>query len=231
MVRTRITPRNTSLRYGESLALQLADDVTFVGATTKSYTATIQSTGALVSLNVMSTAGNIQVSVYNMIEDGEELKGTFPLISSPTSDILTLRVNDVSGNVRIEVITSDSASLELRIKAAESITDSDAFQGDVTGGVNDSALVVQNPAITNITMGLAGTESTITFPANTKRYLVKARGNSTLQFSYISGQTGVTYWTEFPGFTLDEYNVDNTSTVLYVQASKDNEILEIKTWT
>jgi hypothetical protein len=231
MVRTRITPRNTSLRYGEALALQLADTETFVGATTRSYTATIQSTGALVSINVTATAGDIQVSVYNTSDSGEELKGTFPLISSPTSDILTLRVNDVSGNVRIEVQTTSSASLELRIKAAESITDSDAFQGDVTDGVNDSALVVQNPLITNVTMGVAGTQSTLAFPASTKRYSVKARGNSRLQFSYISGETAVTYWTEFPGFTYEENNIERTATTLYVEASKDNEILEIKTWS
>lgn len=230
MTRTRITPRNASLTYGESLALQLADDTTFVGATTKSFTATIQATGVLLSTNVVSTSGDILIRLYSTSDSGEELKATLPLISAPTSDTISVRVNDVSGNVRIEVQTTDSASLELRVKAAESTLDADSFQDDVTEGVNDSALVVTNPAIQNVVAVDADTEYSISLPADTKRFAIKARGNAQLQIAYEAGESGTDYWTLNPGSYLIEDNINLTGQVLYVRSSKAGETVEVKSW-
>lgn len=227
-----VNSRNTPLQYGEEIALQLLDTDTFQGATSRSYVKTLASTAALISLFVDSTAGDVSVTVYNYSNDGrEELVYTFPLTSAPTPSIIVARVNDISSHVRVQVDTTDSASIELKIKAAESISDSADDAQEVTDGINESAIAVQNPQITNVTMGAAGTETAVVLPAGTKRYAIKARGNSRLQFSYVSGETNTTYWTEFPGFTFEEDVVDRANTTVYVEANKNGEVLEIKTWT
>lgn len=121
--------RNTPLNYGEEVALQLTSKPLPAGTFT--YRKTIGTTAALVSLFVEQVSGTLTVNLYNNSEDGkEELKATFPLISAATPAILVERINDISSHVRVEVISTGGASIDLKIKAAESLGSSGSG-GDV----------------------------------------------------------------------------------------------------
>lgn len=92
---------------------------------------------------------------------------------------------------------------------------------------------ISTPSIQNVAMSVTpGTQSSVTFPATTKKVILKARGNSKLQYSFINGQTNTTFITIFPG---NEEVIDNlsltASLTIYIQASKASEILEVCSWT
>ena len=225
-------PQGAPLEYGREVAHVTLGSGQFTGATSKSYFQPLKASAALVSIWAESNAGVLTVRIYSVTDncsDGQsrEVLVKTATITGPTTDLQIYRVDDIAGGgVRVEVESTNAADILLKIKAAHSTSDT-----NIEMEINDSALVVENPIISNQILGAANTEATVTLPANTKKFQIKARGNSRLQFSYVSGQTGTTYWTEFPGFTLEENNVDRASTTIYVRASKANEVLEIKSWS
>ena len=88
-----------------------------------------------------------------------------------------------------------------------------------------------NPAITNISLTLASTEVTIALPTECKRFLIKLRGFSPLQLSYVSGQSGTIYLTMPAGSFYAEDSVNPTGKFLYVQSPVAGEVVELVTWT
>ena len=105
----------------------------------------------------------------------------------------------------------------------------------ITATPNSSQLSVNltgvtTPTIQNVTLATAGTEYTITLPANTERFKIRVRGSSKLQIAYTSGQTGTNYISIYPGACYEEAALDIASLSIYVQASKSGETLEIVSW-
>lgn len=213
--------RKSSIQYGVQTTLI---GLTDLSSETVTKSLTLQSSAAIITLHAPALTGDLQLDIYSSTGNGIELLKRSEILSVP-SQLVEYRVNDLMGEVRVELTTAATATAEVKLKAVHSIDDSSDDERD---GINESALVVQNPLIQNVAT-IADTEVAINFPAGTKRFLVKARGNSKAQFSYVNGGSGTTYWTEFPGFTLDEVNVDRQSTTIYVQTSK-NDVLEIKSW-
>lgn len=103
-----------------------------------------------------------------------------------------------------------------------------------TGG-SGSSIEVTNPLITNVSVPLAATEVAIALPANTKRFLIRARKVSNaypqIQLAYISGDSGTIYLTVPGGAYYSEGEIDAPSLTLYIQSNTPATIIEIVSWT
>lgn len=90
---------------------------------------------------------------------------------------------------------------------------------------------MHDPQIFNLSVPLADTEVSQALPSSTKRFLVRARGKSRVQFSFNSGDSGSNFITISPGAVYSEDNLRLTSLTLYLQTSLANEVVEVLTWS
>ena len=90
---------------------------------------------------------------------------------------------------------------------------------------------VSSPTVTNVVIAGASTEYNYTIPSNTKKFLMRARNKSKIQFSFQTGTTNTNFVSIPPGsnYTLDGMTL-NTSLTIYFQSSKGGEVLEVLTW-
>jgi hypothetical protein len=86
------------------------------------------------------------------------------------------------------------------------------------------------PTIFNVLTGLANTESSQALPSNTKRFIIKARGNTRIQMSYSIGTSGSNYFTIEPGASYEDENYYVSQTI-YFQCNKATQTIEIITYT
>lgn len=86
------------------------------------------------------------------------------------------------------------------------------------GSANTTATVF------NVDCAIAGTEYSQALPSNTKKFSIKARGNSKIDFYYSSGASDT--WTLFPGNSFDDVNFYSSQTI-YFKCSKADEVVEI----
>lgn len=102
--------------------------------------------------------------------------------------------------------------------------------GNIT--VDFTPTTAQTPGVINLSLGLAGVESSASLPLNTVRFMVKPRSTAKLQFSYTSGQSGTNYITINKGASYYEEGLQLTgATDIYIQAPEnDNETVEILYW-
>lgn len=84
--------------------------------------------------------------------------------------------------------------------------------------------------IYNITITLANTEQSQVLPANTKKFIIKTRGNGKLQLAYNLGDSGTIYLTVPPGSSYEDINL-YTAQTLYFQSPKVGEIVELIAFT
>lgn len=87
------------------------------------------------------------------------------------------------------------------------------------------------PLITNLDLPDKTLEYSFALPVNTMKFRFKARNNSKIQWSFVTGTTNTNYLTLLPGNTYVEEGVKLPSSILYFRASQDDELLEILTWT
>jgi hypothetical protein len=99
---------------------------------------------------------------------------------------------------------------------------------DVSVGNNGIAGL---PTVYNVSMPLAATEYTFTFPSGTKKFSLKTRVTSNLQYTFQSGQSGTTFVTIPPGCNYSEENLSlSTSLSIYFQSNKPSNTLELTLW-
>lgn len=84
--------------------------------------------------------------------------------------------------------------------------------------------------IFNVTVATAGVEVSQALPANTKKFMFRARGNANLQLAFASGQSGSLFFT-VRGGTVYTDNSFYSSQTLYFQSSKNGETVEIIAYT
>ena len=84
--------------------------------------------------------------------------------------------------------------------------------------------------IYNITIAAADTEQSQALPANTKRFIIRARGNGRVQIAYTSGDSGTLYMTLRPGAVFEDENF-YTGQTLYFQSNKVGETVEITAYS
>lgn len=96
--------------------------------------------------------------------------------------------------------------------------------------VNTSGATNTTTTILNVSVPLAGTEVSQLLPANTKGFVLRARGKGKLQIAFASGQSGTTFLTVPPGANYKDENFYSSQT-LYFQSSKAGETVEIIAYT
>jgi len=94
----------------------------------------------------------------------------------------------------------------------------------VSGGGGDSVPLVVNAPL------LANTEATITFSANARQILIKARNAAKLQFCFVSGQSASNFITISPLTCYSEIMLNLVSRTMFIQ-SNINTTLEVLEWT
>lgn len=90
----------------------------------------------------------------------------------------------------------------------------------------------RTPTVQNVTLTTAGAEYSFVIPASSVACKFKARNASKLQYSYTALASGTNYITLWPGEeeTVDLMDASNAAITVYVQASKDNEVIEVISW-
>jgi hypothetical protein len=86
------------------------------------------------------------------------------------------------------------------------------------------------PQVFNLTLTSADTEYSLTLPENTYKVMMQARGSADVKFSYVSGESGSTYFTVKSGQTYWDDNI-NTASTMYVQSGTASTVVEVLTWT
>jgi hypothetical protein len=80
-------------------------------------------------------------------------------------------------------------------------------------------------------MTTAGTEYTATLPTGTTQFEIRSRLYGKLQFSYTSGQSATVFRTLPQGCAYSETGLLLVAPLaIYVQSTKDNDILEVVSW-
>jgi hypothetical protein len=161
---------------------------------------------------------------------GVELDGV-----APDGDSVHI-VDNITGN-KMKFNVDGSIDSNVEIDAADgdniAIKDSDGDELDIQpdGSINVNVNPATTPLIANSVAILVNTEYSYAFPANTKRFNVRARGNAKLQIAFTSGQSGSLFKTIFPGSIYEEIDVKLTGITIYFQSNKAGETIEITSWT
>jgi hypothetical protein len=89
----------------------------------------------------------------------------------------------------------------------------------------------KTPKIYNLPMPVANTEYSQALSANTKQFLLRARGTSKLRIAYTVGETATKYLTLDPRESLEVLDLSLTGVIIYARANHSSEILEIQEWS
>mgnify|MGYP001563702434 CR=1 FL=1 len=170
----------------------------------------------------LAVDANVSIGSATINVDIDYLDGDSTAIGDPNTSTL-LKINtdgSIDANVKVNATDGDNIAIS-------DGTDTLAVNSD--GSINIAPLTTPN--IANVTTILADTEYFYTFPANTRKFFLKCRGNAKLQISYILGQTGINYITTFPGNKHEEIDLKVTGFSIYFQSNKAGEVVEIRSWS
>lgn len=150
----------------------------------------------------------------------------------------SVRVEDPNTGSHIRVETDGSINVNTQIDASTgdniAIQDSQGHELNINpdGSINVQvgAGSVSTPTIANLNVATKNTEVSYVLPINTQKFKVRARGLSKVQLSYNAGTTNSNYYTIDPGNTYEEQDL-NAPVTIYLQTSKDNEVIEILSWS
>jgi hypothetical protein len=146
-------------------------------------------------------------------------------IGDPNTDTL-LKINpdgSIDANVEIDAADGDNIAIH--------DGDGDELEINSDGSINVNVSPLTTPLIANPVAISANTEYSYAFPSNTKKIVIRARGNAKLQLAFTSGQSGTLYHTVFPGNTYEEIGLNVTSLTVYYQSNKAGEVVEILSWS
>jgi len=109
------------------------------------------------------------------------------------------------------------------------------FPVDATVTIGDVLVNVENPTIpdiANVSVPLAATEVSFTFPLKTKRFLMRIRdGSANIQLAFIAGQSGTNYTTISRGCNYGSGDIDPPDPFsIYFQCDKPGKTVEILSW-
>lgn len=109
------------------------------GAFTETYEFSIDAESVLISLFVSSTAGDVDVNVTTEGSDGSAVNViSFPTISAATPGILLRKSASVLRKIRVNIVTTDSATFEIRARGVSSAASSVLIEGSSTFSVSQT---------------------------------------------------------------------------------------------
>lgn len=142
-------------------------------------------------------------------------------------------VTAITAEVSVEIDAADGDNIAIanadgsKKVTVTTVSGKEALDVNIT----NPQITVSTPTLSNVSIALAATEQSFSIPSGTKRFSLKIRGNSNLNVSYISGQSGTNFLLVPTG---SEYIEDNlylaSSLSIYFQSDKNTQILEIITW-
>lgn len=86
------------------------------------------------------------------------------------------------------------------------------------------------PTITNLSAPTANVEVSHTLQANVNKILVRCRGNGSIKFAFVSGESATKYITIPKGASYKEDGLLITSGTLYLQTDQNSQTIEILEW-
>ena len=143
----------------------------------------------------------------------------------------SVSISEIQGEVSIELDAADGDNVAISDGTNQVTTT--VIGADV--GLDVNVLNLPSPAgtpvITNVSLPTASTQYSVTLPSTTKRFYIKLRGDAKMQIAFISGQTNTNYVTISPGSTYKEENLTLTgSLTIYLQTTKNSQVLEVLSW-
>lgn len=103
--------------------------------------------------------------------------------------------------------------------------------GSYGGGAVSLAPLYTTGKVENATVALADTEQSHTFPANTKKFEIRPRGNGIIKLTFDSGTSGTIYRTIHAGSFYSADNLATPSLTIYFQSATAGLIVELTSWS
>ncbi len=102
----------------------------------------------------------------------------------------------------------------------------------IGSSVLPASALLSTPRVINYDLPMANTEYPVTLPIGAKKISMQLRGDSLLKVADTAGDIAADlYFTLFPGNTHATSGINgNTAIILYVQASKPLQTLEVWYW-
>lgn len=102
----------------------------------------------------------------------------------------------------------------------------------ISSSILPASALLSQFGIANYSIVLANTEYAFVMPSGAKNFSFQTREGGSLKIANVSGQSGTTYFTLFPGQTYNIESVTGSNTItLYVQSPKASQTLEVIYWT
>jgi len=85
--------------------------------------------------------------------------------------------------------------------------------------------------IERLTIALANTEQSFTFPDNTRAFILRNEGSKILKWSMVATESGTKFRSLYPSESLEKENLLLNSKTLYFQSPGIGVVLEIEYWS
>jgi len=86
------------------------------------------------------------------------------------------------------------------------------------------------PTITNLSAPVANTEVSHALQANVKKFLIRSRLRATIQFAFVSTESGTKFITMKPNTSYYEQDLKLSGVTLYLQTTVAGNTIEILEW-
>lgn len=146
----------------------------------------------------------------------------------------SISINEIQGEVSVEIDAADGDNIALaNADGSKKVTVTTIGSKEALDvNVANLDITVSTPTIVNINIPNANTEQSYIILAGTKRISAKLRGVAELKIAYNSGTSGSTYLTIPPGTEyLEDKFILTSNITLYFQTTKNNQVLEVITWS
>lgn len=165
---------------------------------------------------------NVIRSVYDVASNRLRVDA----VATVATGIIEVVISDQNDSIKI----GDGSGTYLDINADGSINTKAVGTTAVSGTVFTSPSLKVTPTIANLSVPTSGIEQSYSLPANTREFILKARGLSTVQFAYNSGDSGSQFVSLPPGCIFTENDLPSSVTIYY-QTTKSGETVEVLSWT
>ncbi|RKZ07630.1 hypothetical protein DRQ25_11090 [Candidatus Fermentibacteria bacterium] len=100
-----------------------------------------------------------------------------------------------------------------------------------TSRVTLANLVAGAGIVKTVSMALADTEYSHTFPTGIKAFTIRLRDTAILKLAFTAAASGTTYFTLYGSEPFDSIAMDGTSLSVYFQSPSAGQTLEVIEWS
>lgn len=100
-----------------------------------------------------------------------------------------------------------------------------------SGGVLSTGSALSSPAVHNVVIAAADVEQSFTFPANTRRFVIKPRGHGKIRLAHIATESASNYLTIWPGAFYCSPEFAASAKTIYFQSPVEGLSIEMESWS